>query len=120
MDEVDGVVVRAEAEAVDEVGDVMEESIGGVGDSRAETAIVDDKCDVDNVTSGIESEVSDITVDMTVGVGDSRAETAIFDGKCEVDNVTPGIVGDIPVDTTVGEGNVEVAGMTDDAAAGAR
>ena len=40
MDEVDGVVVRAEAEAVDEVSDVMEESIGGVGDSRAETAIV--------------------------------------------------------------------------------
>ena len=28
MDVVDGVVVRAEAEAVDEVGDVMEESTG--------------------------------------------------------------------------------------------
>ena len=82
MDEVDGVVVRAEAEAVDEVSDVdvMEESIGGVGDSRA--------------------------------------ETAIFDGKCEVDNVTPGIVGDIPVDTTVGDDNGEVVGVTTDAAAG--
>ena len=123
MDEVDGVVVRAEAETVDEVGDVMDcvaiqESIGGVGDSRAETAIVDDECEVGNITSGIKSEVGDITVDTAVGVGDSRAETAIDDGKCEVDNVTPGNVGDIPVDTTVGEDNSGVAGTTADAAAG--
>ena len=82
-EEIDGVVVRAGAETVDEVSDVMEESIGGVGDSRAETAIVDDECEVDNVTSGIESEAGDITVDMTVGVGDSRDESAIDDGKCE-------------------------------------
>ena len=115
MEEVDGVVVRAEVEAVNEVGDVMEENIGGVGDSRAETAIVDDECEVGNVTSGIESEVGDITVDTTVGVGDSRAETAIFDGKCEVDNVTPGIAGGIPVDTTVGEDNGGVVGTTADA-----
>ena len=118
MDEVDGVVVRAEAETVDEVGDVMEESIGGVGDSRAETAIVDDECEVGNITSGIKSEVGDITVDTAVGVGDSRAETAIDDGKCEVDNVTPGNVGDIPVDTTVGEDNGGVVVTTADAAAG--
>ena len=54
------------------------------------------------------------------GVGDSRAETAIYDGKCEVDNVTPGDVGDIPVDTTVGEDNAGVVGTTADAAAGVR
>ena len=86
----------------------MEESIGGVSDSRAETAIVDDECEVEQATSGIESEVGDITVDTTVGMGDSRAEAAIDDAKCEVDNVTPGIVGDIPVDTTVSEGNVDM------------
>ena len=61
--------------------------IGGVGDSRAETAIDCDNCEIDNVTSGIESrEVGDISVDTTVvGVSDSRAEAAIDDVKCEVE-----------------------------------
>ena len=80
--------------------------VGGVGDSRAETAIYCDNCEIDNVTSGIEvREVGDISVDSTVvGVSDSRAEAAIDDGKCEVDNVATGIVGDIPFDTIVGRG----------------
>ena len=91
--------------------------VGGVGDSRAETAIYCDNCEIDNVTSGIEvREVGDISV----GVSDSRAEAAIDGGKCEVDNVTPGDVGDIPVDTTVGEDNAGVVGTTADAAAGVR
>ena len=85
-------------------------------DSRAETAKVDDKYAVINVTSGIVCEVSDTTVDTTVvGVGDSRAEAATDDGKSEVDNVTPGIVDDIPFDTTVGEDNGGVVGKTADA-----
>ena len=113
-----GAVRLAEVETVD---DVLVD-IGGVGDSKAETAIDCDNWEIDNVTSGIESrEVGDISVDTTVvGVSDSRAEAAIDDGKCEVDNVTPGIVGDIPVDTTVGEDNAEVVGMTADSAAGVR
>ena len=70
--------------------------IGGVSDSRDETAIDCDNCDIDKVTSGIESrEDGDISVDTTVvGVSDSRAEATIDDGKCEVDNVTPGVVSD--------------------------
>ena len=54
------------------------------------------------------------------GVGDSGAETAIDCDNCEIDNVTPGVVGDIPVDTTVGEDNAGVVGTTADAAAGVR
>ena len=51
----------SEAETVDEVDDVMDGiavkvGIGGDGDSRAETAKVDDKCELNNVTTGIESE----------------------------------------------------------------
>ena len=82
---------------------------------------MDDKCEVTNITSRIESKVGDITVDTTIiGVSDSRAETDIDDGKCEVDNITPVIVGDISVNTTVGEDNDGVAGTTADAAAGVR
>ena len=116
-----GVFRIAEVETGDEVDDDMVD-IGGVGDFRAETAIDCDNCEIDNVTSGIESrEVGDISVDTTVvGVSDSRAVVAIDDGKCEVDNILPGIVGDIPVDTTVGEDNARVVGTTADSAAGVR
>ena len=80
---------------------------------------MDDKCEVTNITSWIESKVGDITVDTTIiGVGDSRAETDIDDGKCEVDNITPEIVADIPVDTFVGEDDGGVEGTTADAVAG--
>ena len=108
-----GVFRIAEVETGDEVDDIMVD-IGGVSDC--------DNCEIDNVTSGIESrEVGDISVDTTVvGVSDSRAEAAINDDKCEVDNVTPGVLGDIPVDTTVGEDNAGVVGTTADAAAGVR
>ena len=112
MDEVDGVVVRAEAEAVDEVSDVdvMEESIGGVGDSRAETAIFDGKCEVDNVTPGI---VGDIPVDTTVVDDNGEIVVATTDaaaGKGEVNDITKGTV-----DATVDE----TAGVVDETAAGA-
>ena len=121
MDEADGVVIRAEEETVDEVGDVMDgiavkEGIGGVGDSRAETA-KKLMINVRLIMSQLGLKVSDTTV---VGVSDSRAETAIYDGKCEVDNITPVIVGDISVNTTVGEDNDGVAGTTADADAGVR
>ena len=61
------------------------ESTGGVVDSRVETAIDDDNCDIDDVTSGIEnSKVVDTTVDTAViGVDDSTAEAALHDDKCE-------------------------------------
>ena len=109
-----GVFRIAEFETGDEVDDVMVD-IGGVGDSRAETAIDCDNCEIDNVTSGIESrEVGDISVDTTV------AGAAINNGKCEVDNVLLGIVGDIPVDTTVGKDNAGIVGTPADAAAGVR
>ena len=51
MDEADGAVVISEAEKVDEVSDVMDgvESIGGDGDFRAETANVDDECEVNKL-----------------------------------------------------------------------
>ena len=111
----------SEAETVDEVGDVMDgiavkEGIGGVGDSRAETA-KKLMINVRLIMSQLGLKVNDTTV---VGVSDSRAETAIYDGKCEVDNITPVIVGDISVNTTVGEDNDGVAGTTADAAAGVR
>ena len=78
-------------------------------------AKVDDKCGVNNVTAGFESEVGEITVDTTVGEDDGgvagmTADAAAGVRKGEVNDITRGTV-----DSTVDE----TAGAVDEATAGA-
>ena len=103
-----------------EVGDItVDTTVFGVGDSRAETAIDDGKCEVDKVTPRI---VSDIRVDTTVGEDDAmvglKARQLIADAaagvrKDEVDDITGETV-DTSEDNTAGVVDEAKAGATED------